>query len=600
MGGGNGLKASEAGKFSVYHSFEDRNSVDADVGSSGQGSFGGGSSSPGTERDQSIGESRDNVVEASLRRFEDLRIDGDESQLSKEQISSNDQRQEDEMLALEAIYGDGVVTLDRKGGLRLFQITVHCEVPHDYIVSANMHSSTVILNQNGVSGLREGDNADGILYTFKVQYLPPVVLTCLLPLSYPSHQAPYFTVYVQWLDTVNISSICHMMDIIWMDQLGQEVIYQWVEWLKFISLSYLRFDNGLVFSAYDESKNGDSRAISGIVSLEHVISSMIFYNDERIREAFLNNLQLCLICFNEYAGSRFAKLPCQHFFCFKCLETYYSMHVREGNVTKLHCPNTTCGGFVPPSILQWLLGSETYERWETLMLQKMLDSLPDVVYCPRCKTGCLEDEDNHAQCSKCFFSFCSLCRERRHLGFKCMASEIKLLILQERQNSSNVKDVQKKWELDMINEILSTKEALRDARQCPSCKMAISRTEGCNKMHCTNCGNYFCYICCVAIDGYDHFKDGCQLFTDQQVLEWEALRNPRQIVRRLQAEFNSGTTQMCPNCGQMNAKVKNNNHILCRACQTHYCALCLQIVRSTSKHFGPKGCKQHTIPPSDK
>lgn len=302
MRGGSGSKASEAEKLAVYHSFEDRNSFDADVGSSGQRSFDGGSSSPGTERDQSIGESRDNIVEASLRRLEEIRIDGEDSQLSMEQISSNDQRQEDEMLALEAIYGDGVVTLDRKEGLRLFQITFHHEVSHDYIVSANLYSSTTMLNRKGVSGLREGDNADGSLYTFKVQHLPPVVLTCLLPLSYPSHQAPYFTVYVQWLDTVNISSICHMMDTIWMDQTGQEVIYQWVEWLKFFSLSYLRFDNGLVFSAYDESRNGDSRAISGNVSLEHVIPSMICYNDERIREAFLNNLQLCLICFNEYAG----------------------------------------------------------------------------------------------------------------------------------------------------------------------------------------------------------------------------------------------------------------------------------------------------------
>ena len=75
---------------------------------------------------------------------------------------------------------------------------------------------------------------------------------------------------------------------------------------------------------------------------------------------------------------------------------------------------------MPPQALAGLLSPAELARWEDLELAQSLQRMPDVVYCPRCSSACLEDGDNCAQCAKCFFAFCSLCNESWHPGVEVM------------------------------------------------------------------------------------------------------------------------------------------------------------------------------------
>ncbi len=60
------------------------------------------------------------------------------------------------------------------------------------------------------------------------------------------------------------------------------------------------------------------------------------------------------------------------------------------------------------------------------------------------------------------------------------------------------------------------------SKMCPNCGMAIQKTEGCNKMTCTNCHQHFCYKCNKAVLDYDHFREGgCKLFDNSEVQRWQ-------------------------------------------------------------------------------
>jgi hypothetical protein len=73
-----------------------------------------------------------------------------------------------------------------------------------------------------------------------------------------------------------------------------------------------------------------------------------------------------------------------------CTRTHCGTHVQDGTLDLLRCPNTTCKAPLPPHLLKAVLDTAQFERWERLTLERTLDCMEDLVYCPRCDTAVVE------------------------------------------------------------------------------------------------------------------------------------------------------------------------------------------------------------------
>ncbi|XP_039789898.1 E3 ubiquitin-protein ligase RNF14-like [Panicum virgatum] len=513
-----------------------------------------------------------------------------DDELSEEQFQGNRQIQEDELLALQAIYGDDMVNFDSLDGLRCFQISLHYHLQGEIQVYMNVGTNET--TETGDEGDDE-DADDGLLYACSLRHLPPITLTWLLPRSYPSTRAPYFAVAAKWLDEPELP--------------GQEVVFRWADWLSGSSWSCIASDDQMVLGPDASSAGEDERAIGRSLILDSTIPLMHIYSEERSQETFDQSVHECGVCLSENTGRNFIRLPCDHSFCVKCMESYYGIHVKEGSVTRLACPGPSCRAPLPPPVLRRLLADEGYTRWESLALRRTLDTMPDVAYCPRCNAACVAAGDD-AQCPACFFTFCARCGERRHVGDACVPAEDKLddLLVRERQKlkasarEEQRSEAQRLREQRKVEELLSLREVLRSTRQCPACRMAIAKTEACNKTVCDNCGTFFCYRCSRAISGYKHFVNGeCGLFerVGRGRLPGQQARVGNQDldedVEIEEPGWMRALRYTCPTCGAKRTKAGANNLLVCRACHTRYCALCWKRVWEVSQHYGPWGdCQQ--------
>jgi len=252
-----------------------------------------------------------------------------------------------------------------------------------------------------------------------------------------------------------------------------------------------------------------------------LIPSLIEYNEQQKLLLFNESFFDCEVCFITKQGLRCAKIAsCDHVYCRECLSVYLKTKVTDGEVTKMECP--TCSTIIQPSLIRELLSVDDFSRYDKLLLQRTLEGMMDITYCPLPSCGCAtvqEPDSSMAQCPRCSFSFCVLCKHSWHgMGpCKLLPQDLKDLhevwgTLDEAEKITVGKQYGGRRKLELaFEEYESLKWVDKNSKQCPVCTAHIQKTDGCNKMTCTKCMNNFCWLCDTHLpkhNPYSHFKIG--------------------------------------------------------------------------------------------
>ncbi|XP_041646493.1 E3 ubiquitin-protein ligase RNF14-like [Cheilinus undulatus] len=257
-----------------------------------------------------------------------------------------------------------------------------------------------------------------------------------------------------------------------------------------------------------------------------LLSQLLIHNAAQKQKEFNTTVFDCDICFVGWLGSECIQLlECGHIFCQGCLGEFCKLQITEGNVKGVTCPNADCSATPTPAQVRSLVGEELFSRYDRLLLQMTLDSMPDVVYCPRrtCAAAVIREKSSRAAvCSVCRYAFCVACKKTYH-GTKNCQKEGKTKTKTDETEQPGValprteEGIKALWEdyskgskerkkllerrygrsrmLFTLEEGLSEQWIVVNSKNCPHCFCKIEKNGGCNIMSCSRCNQQFCWRC---------------------------------------------------------------------------------------------------------
>ena len=259
----------------------------------------------------------------------------------------------------------------------------------------------------------------------------------------------------------------------------------------------------------------------------------------------------CPICFTVANSGSAIKLPCCHWFCTSCFQTYIQAQVGEGKAGKILCPMPAkeCGKSLPQELLNEVLDSESQARMERLRQSAFVLANPEYHHCPTpdCTNVVYWKPDHHgtvlgeqaaiADCFKCNKVSCLKCgaspfhanqtckehketlsalrelRKRTFSAYTSTTTQRPVVIGQDSQieermeafclkrQRNNTVDrsragEERRFGFEVSSDEVSTTFAAGDLniKSCRRCGNGIELSDGCLKMKC-RCGYRFCFQC---------------------------------------------------------------------------------------------------------
>ncbi|CAL1593369.1 unnamed protein product [Knipowitschia caucasica] len=395
------------------------------------------------------------------------------------------------------------------------------------------------------------------LSQYEVLSLPPLCLSFELPEDYPSCSAPSFTLRCSWLTPMQLSSLGEQLAQLYQSTRGEVVLFSWAQFLKYESLGFLGISDSLDInqstSHLDTSANANSNEGASSVAVlddniclslspgQALLSCLLVHDAEQRERAFSREQFACGVCFESWLGSKCQQVAgCGHIFCRSCLAEFCKVQIESGNVREVTCVQAECKSTLTPAQVRTLVGEELFSRYDRLLLQYTLDSMPDVVYCPRpsCASAVLSS-GSMAQCSACSLAFCLLCQRTYHGTGACptavqrprptvvqdgdlaeipdtlegrralwedysSASKPRRNLLEERYGRETM--------VGFLSSCLSLDWIDVNSKNCPHCFIRIQKDGGCNHMTCSRCRRHFCWKCLTLSPAPDHFRETCPLY----------------------------------------------------------------------------------------